>query len=106
MPAWLGVASKYCIKMVKKYDPEAFLEYPYCDSYSIACSKMVESRYGEWVKLKTYIDETDRLKKQIERLQNHQKKLHTKLAESIHISDLTTLTPEDIQERYYAWVNK
>ena len=66
--------------MPRKYKPEVDVEYydydptPYCEAV------MVESKYGEWVSLKTFEDETARLQATIKRLEA---KLRSKLDEQI-----------------------
>lgn len=91
--------------MVRKYNPQPFTSWgDYGNEYPDA--NMVESHIGAWVKLETYNDETMRLKRQVDRQKDIVKKLRLALSESVNIRELIELTPEDIIERYYTWVNK
>lgn len=59
--------------MPRKYEPIIAYEYIWGDAYRFA--DMRESRYGQWVPLRVYLDETARLRKQIERLENKARRL-------------------------------
>lgn len=59
--------------MPRKYEPSVTYEYGWYDAYPVGI--MVESRTGEWVPLRVYLDETARLRKQIERLENETRRL-------------------------------
>lgn len=52
--------------MVQRYKPTPYTYYEYDREYPEV--KMEHSRIGEWVTLETYLCETNRLNKQIERL--------------------------------------
>jgi len=56
--------------MPRKYTPEVETEYYDYDPNTYYNAVMVESKYGEWVPLKTFKDETARLQAIIERLKS------------------------------------
>jgi len=60
--------------MPRKYEPKSVINYQ-CE-YDFYEAVMVESKYGEWVSLKTFEDETARLQATIKRLEA---KLRSKL---------------------------
>jgi len=75
--------------MVRKYNPDVETEWANAynpnSEYSIAV--MVESPYGEWVKLETYEDETKRLRAMIHRLEER----NTALEEDIKLGEANQL---------------
>ena len=61
--------------MVKKYTPMIDEQWYQYEPEPTRTAEMEENQHGEWVKLSTYLNETARLKAQIERLKQQVKSL-------------------------------
>ena len=69
-------------KMPRKYEPYTYLSNQYSDwTYANTEVAMKESKHGQWIPLKVYNDETARLRAQVERLKNENRRIKDSIAD-------------------------
>lgn len=75
--------------MPRKYTPVVMYDHTWYKDQPYYFGAMEESKYGQWVPLRVYLDETARLRKQIERLENETRRLNQKLGNPSGVVDAT-----------------